>query len=98
MTERVNGNVISFNDWRMRQNPASCMTADELVDLAMELDCLRLALMAALVDMRTRVGDGRRLPIADGLFHLRCAMEVAMTAAAALADHCDNEIERRIRR
>lgn len=90
-------NVEDLAAWRMKKNPAACMTADELAQQAAQLDNLRLVLMDALFDIKAVVGDGRGLPVVDGLVELRSAVESAMAAASAIANHCDHELERRIR-
>lgn len=88
--------VANLAEWRMKKNPAACLTADELADQATRLDNLRLVLMDALYDIKSAAGDVRELPVDSGLLELRSAIESAMSAASAIADHCDLELERRI--
>lgn len=89
--------VADLAAWRMKKNPAACMTADDLAEQATRLDNLRIVLMDALFDIKATVGDARDLPVVDGLAEFRAAVESAMAAASAIANHCDHELERRIR-
>ena len=89
--------VTNLAEWRAKKNKIGSMTFDELAEQTVRLDNLRSDLMDALFDIKATVADGAGLPIVDDLVEMRAAIEAAMAAAAAIADHFDNELERRIR-